>query len=150
MTIYKIPSTNAFGFIYNHNTSTTVTITTQNTPTKISSGFTAGEIFRTKFQNNSEIKLNQGGYYDLIWQISFILAAGAAQEIEGDIMINGVATGKISAHRFISTATDTGSMGAPGKLKLNVDDVISLSVENKSSTNNIIIEHAELSIERIK
>lgn len=148
MTHYLIPSPAVYGSMFNHDTPTEVTISAMNTPTQIGTGFTAGTNFKTIFQNSREIVLNSAGVFLISWQISFS-GALANQEIEGGVMIDGVINTQSTAHRFISTATDTGSMSGSCELDLLNGQIASLAVTNETSTANIIIEHAQMIITRI-
>jgi hypothetical protein len=136
------------GNMWNHDVPTTVTITAISTPTQVPSGFTVGQLNLTTFQNAREIVVSKAGTYDVVWDISFT-AASANQEIEGSPMVNGTSVGPTAggtAHRRISTATDTGNMGATTTLDLAANDIVSLSVTNETSTANVIVEHANMKL----
>lgn len=134
-----------YGSMYNHDTATVVTPDVAGTPKQIPSGFTEGEVLDIIFGANRELTVAKAGRYKIDWSISF--TAGAAnQEVEGDVMIDGTASAKITAHRKITTASDTGAMGATGILELAASAVISLSVNNETSTNTITVEHANMSL----
>ncbi|MCK5016008.1 MAG: hypothetical protein KAS32_02960 [Candidatus Peribacteraceae bacterium] len=139
------------GNMWNHDTATTVTISATNTPTQVPSGYTVGQLNLTTFQNAREIVVTKAGIYDVVWDISFT-AASANQEIEGSIMVNGTSIGPTAggtAHRRISTATDTGSMGGTTTLDLAANDIISLAVTNETSTANVIVEHSNMKIDMV-
>lgn len=138
-----------YGSMYNYDTSTTVTISGATTPTRIQAGFTAGQTRNTTFQNNRELVVNHAGIYLITWQISFSVVSGAGKEIEGFVMVDNVMNNEATAHRFIGTSTDTGSMSGTCILSLTAGQVISLGVLNETDTIDIIIEHANMSLEKI-
>ena len=135
--------------MYNHDVPTTVVISAISTPTRVPSGFTVGQTFNTTFQNSREIVADVAGKYDIVWQISFSTAA-ANQEIEGFVMVNNAIDIQATAHRRISTATDTGSMSGPCILDLSANDVVSLGVQNETSTANVIVEHANMKMVKVR
>jgi hypothetical protein len=137
-----------YGNMWNHDVGTAVTPSGIGTPTQIPSGFTVGKTNLVTFQNSRELAVAKAGIYGAVWNISF--TAGAAnQEVEGCIMVDASCVSSTdggSAHRKISTGTDTGNMGAPTYLDLAADEVVSLAIINETSTNTITIEHANLII----
>jgi hypothetical protein len=134
-----------FGSMYNHDTSTTVTIGVAGTAYRIPSGFTVGQVHNATFQNSREIAVTYAGKYRITWQISFTCAAGN-QEIEGFVMINNAMNTQATAHRRIGTATDTGSMSGTCILDLSASDVVALGVLNETGVNDVDIEHANMSL----
>ena len=139
----------AFGSMYNHDTSTTVTIGATDTPVRVPGGFTQGQANLMTFQNSREIAVSLTGIYKIVWQISFTMAAGANQEIEGFVMINNVINIQATGHERVTTATDTGSVSGNCELDLAAGDVVALGMLNETSTNNIVVEHANLSIDHV-
>ncbi len=137
------------GSMYNHDTPTTVTISSSNTAVRIPSGFTAGQTKNVTFANARELVVLKAGRYLIAWQISFQAAAGSNMDIEGFIMIDNVMNTQASAHRKIGTGTDTGSMSGVCILNLAANQVVSLGVLNETDTNNIVIEHANLGLVQV-
>jgi hypothetical protein len=137
------------GSMFNDNNSTKVDINAVgvNTPVRIPSGFTVGQTHLMTFQNAREIVVSLEGMYLITWQISFS-TDGNSKEIEGFIMIDNVRNAQASAHRFIGTAADTGSMSGTCILDLSADAVVALGVTNKTAGGDldVNIEHANLSI----
>ena len=138
----------SYGSMYNHDVSTVVTISVTNTAVRIPSGFTVGQLNLATFGNDREITVENAGRYKIVWSISFT-AASANQEIEGSAMVDNIYNLECTAHRRISTATDTGAMSGNCILDLDADDVISLGVLNETSTANIIIEHSNMSLSAV-
>ena len=136
------------GSMYNHDTPTIVTISATDTPIRIPSGFVQGRSKNATFQNAREFVVSKAGYYDIDWSISFTTVS-ANQEIEGFVMVNNAINIQATAHRRISTATDTGAMGGTCSILLAVNDVIALGVLNETSTSNIIIEHANMKLTQV-
>lgn len=134
-----------YGSMYNHDTSTIVTIGAMNTATRVPDGFTQGQVNLTTFQNAREIVIDKAGRYKIDWSISFT-TVNANQEIEGFPMINNVMNIQASAHRRIATGTDTGDMSGVCVLDLSASDVVALGVLNETSASNIIIEHSNMTI----
>lgn len=138
-----------FGSMYNHDTSTTVTMGAAGTAVRIPSGFTVGQTHNVTFQNAREFLVTVAGMYKIDWSISFTMASGASQEIEGAVMLNNALNVQATAHRLIGTGTDTGAMSGVCILDLAANDVIALGVINESSTNDVVIEHANCTIVQI-
>ncbi len=139
----------AFGSMYNHDTPTTVTISAMDTAVRVPGGFTEGKTNLATFQNSREIVVLRAGIYKTDWQISFTMAAGANQEIEGFVMINNAMNVQASAHRKITIGTDTESMSGTCELDLAASDVVALGMLNESSTNNPVVEHANMTINQV-
>ncbi|MCK5616456.1 hypothetical protein KAR91_82095 [Candidatus Pacearchaeota archaeon] len=140
----------SYGSMYNHDVSTTVTIGAINTPVRIPSGFVEGQTNNTTFQNAREIIINKKGKYLLTWQMSFTTTS-AAKEIEGFVMVDNILNEQASAHRYIGTGTDTGSMSGACVLDLEEGEIISVGVLNETTGGSldVIIEHANLSLVEI-
>lgn len=134
----------ALGHMYQHDTGTTVTISTIAVPV-IVGGFSGGQTNYVTFQNSQELKIIRPGRYKVEWQCSF--TAGASnQEIEGAIGINGTFQTSSTGHRKIGTGTDTGSMSGTTILNLSKDDLVQLMLLNETSTNNLGVEHAQVNV----
>ena len=135
-----------YGSMYNDNIDTTVTIVSSGVAVRIPSGFTQGQVNLATFGNSREITVTKAGRYKIDWSISFNMAAGANHEIEGRIGINGSAIAQGSEHRFIGTRTDTGNMGGRAILDLAASAVVSLMMENDTNTEDIVVDHANLTL----
>ena len=73
-------------------------------------------------------------------------STGVKLQIEGGIMINGVAKDEGQAHRTIDGVTDTGAMCSEALLKLTAGDEVSLFVQNQTNTTNINVDHLNVSV----
>lgn len=135
-----------YGSMYNDNNDTTVTIASAMTMVRIPSGFTVGQANNTTFQNSREFVIEKDGKYRIDWSISFSSDTGVNQDTEGAIMVNNVRNAQSTAHRKIASANDLGNMGATCILDLSVNDVVSLGLQNNTSTANFTVNHANLSL----
>lgn len=118
-------------------------------------GWAAGELNRVTFPTGGDehyLQITEPGIYRVIWDMSFnMVAPGANIEVHGGIMIDGVATrNKGEAHRTIANNTDTGNMGANGRIDCPLGtEQISLWVQNQQNNNNIGIKHGNMDIELV-
>ena len=140
--------TGAYGSMYIDNGSVARTIAATNTYYEVASGFTGGLCSQFTFQNAKELKCNVAGTYRLDWQISRSVP-GALQEVEGGIMKNGTILVNTTAHNQSTTASTQQSFAGSGIVTLAVNDLISLAVNNNTSTNTITITHANLTVHRV-
>lgn len=136
----------AAGSMYNDNTNTTVTISTIGTMVRVPSGFTQGHINNCSFANSREITITKAGKYKIDWSLSFEVSSGTNQDAEGAIMINNVRNVQGTAHRKIGAAADLGNMGATCILDLAVNDVVSLGLQNNTSTSNFVVNHGNMAL----
>lgn len=137
-----------YGSMYNHDVSTIVTISFIGTPVRVPSGFTVGQLNFATFDNNREITVIKAGRYKVVWSVSFT-SVSANQEIEGSLMVDNVFNDQCTAHRRIATATDTGAMSGTCILDLDADSAISIGILNETSTANVIIEHANMTLSMV-
>ena len=136
----------SYGNMYQHDSGTLVTISTINTPVRVG-GMTSGIKKQTGLLGDHSLVIERAGNYKIDWSISFEMAGGANQEIEGSVFLaNSTFAIQASAHRKATTAGDKGNMGATCILFLPENQQVSLAVLNETSTNNIIIDHANLSL----
>ena len=140
--------TGSYGSMYMDNGSVAVTIAATNTYYQIASGFTGGGCSQFTFQNSKELRCDRAGIYRVDWQISRSVP-GVAQEIEGGVFKNGVIQLNTTAHNQSQTAGTQQSFAGSGILTLAANDLISLAVNNTTSTNTITITHANLTIHRV-
>ncbi len=132
-----------YGAMSQENVPTTVTINVAGTA-EIIDGMTGGETNLATFQNSQELKVTKAGRYFISWAVSFNMASGAGQEVEGAIGKGGTAQPEGSAHRTIGSGNDTGSMCGTAILDLAANDLITIMVTNEASTINVIVAHASL------
>ncbi len=134
-----------YGSMFQDNGGTVVTIGTIGLGVVID-GMSVGQTNLATFQNAKELAVTKAGRYRITWGVSFSTAGGSNQEIEGRIGVNDVANAQGSAHRFIGTATDKGNMGGTAILDLAASNRISIMLENDSDTQNILVDHASLTL----
>ena len=138
-----------FGSFYADNISQTVTIGSPNTPYQISSGFTGDGLNNFVFQNARELKCLVAGNYKVDWSLAVMIASGLNIHIEGMVMINGAAQYKTVNTTHLITSNDEQSIGGTGIISLNVNDLVSLGVENDDGTQNVIVTHGNLSLVQV-
>ena len=121
-----------------------------NNPTEIDTGLIGGHLHNVTFPDDHYLTISIAGKYACFWNISFKSGSpGGTIEIEGGLMVNGVAQTGASdgvAHRTIANVNDTGNMGAGAILDLSVNQQVSLYFKNESSTADLTMEHASLLI----
>ena len=138
-----------FGSMYNDNTSTTVTIGTAGTFVRIPSGFTVGQLNLATFGNARELTVTKAGKYKIDWSISFNSDGGASLDMEGAIGIDNTKNAQGTAHRLIGAGNDIGNIAGTAILDLAANKVVSLMMTNNTSTVNIIVTHASLSLVQV-
>ena len=135
------------GHMYQDDAATVVTISGMSTDV-IVDGYSLRSTRNMGWQNTQEYVITKAGEYDIEWSLSFQMVAGANQEIEAAIGVNGTRDPAASSHRKIGTATDTGSMSGLDTVILAVGDLVQLMVRNETSTNNVIVEHSQVRIKK--
>jgi len=140
--------TGSYGSMYIDNGSVARTIAATNTYYEVASGFTGGSCSQFTFQNSKELKCNRAGNYLVTWQMSRSVP-GILQEIEGGVFKNGIIQINTTAHNQSTAASTQQSFSGSGVLTLAVNDLVSLAVNNNTSTNTVTISHANISITKI-
>lgn len=136
-------------FIYNlGGGSVLVTIGAADVFVQVPSGVSQGILHQTLFQNAREIEIQIAGVYHTDWHMS-VETASANQELEGALMVNGVADTALAAHSETSTAAKPISFGSTGLIALEVGDLVSLAVLNHSGAVDITVDHLSLALERV-
>lgn len=140
--------TGSYGAMYIDNGAVTRTIAATNTYYEIASGFTTGPVSQFTFQNSKELKCNRAGTYHLTWQITRSVP-GVSQEVECAALKNGSYIPSSTSHAVSLTASTQFSVSGSCIIALAVDDLVSLGVNNNTSTNTVTISHANLSLHKI-
>jgi len=141
----------AFGsmFIYALGTgSVTVPVAATDVFYQVGSGASFGVLYRVLFQNARELKVQIPGTYHVDWHMS-IECASANQEVEGALMLDGVAFTPLGSHGEIATASRPVALGSTGLIALGVDSLVSLAVLNHTTVHDLIVDHLNLAIERV-
>lgn len=148
---YRATPSHASGNIDQYDTTSTVTLGTPDAIVVVTADWTIGHIDRLGYNNAGVFTVEIAGEYQIIWSLSFTSSI-ANKDFEGGILINGLSAQSGWAHRRISTASDTGSMGASTIEDLRKGDTISLGVvgETAPATGNLIVQHASFTIHRIR
>lgn len=137
-----------YGSMGQENVPTTVTIVTAGVAV-ILDGMTGGEVNNVTFQNSQELKVTFAGKYFISWAVSFNMASGSGQEVEGKIGIDGAGQSAGSAHRTIGTGNDTGSMCGTAILDLEADEKVTIMIENEGTTVDVVVAHASLILTQV-
>lgn len=140
--------TGSYGSMYVDNGTINVTIAAANTYYEVASGFTGGTCSQFTFQNSKELVCNRAGTYKIDWSASRSVP-GINQEIEMGIFKNGSILLNTTAHTASLTASTQQTSGGTGIITLAVGDLISLAVNNNTSTNTVTITHANVAIHRV-
>jgi hypothetical protein len=140
--------TGAYGSMYIDNGSVVRTIAATNTYYEVASGFTGGRCSQFVFQNSKELKCSRAGTYKISWQMSRSVP-GTLQEIEGGVFKNSTIQLNTTSHNQSVAAATQQSFSGNGIIALAVNDLISLAVNNNTSTNSITITHANITITRV-
>jgi hypothetical protein len=136
-----------YAHMFNNNVDTTVSIPGAGVFVEIPSGFSAGLLNGFTFQNNKELKCNFPGIYIALCSVSGFTASVANKTFEAGIFVNGLLGGGVT-HSEVSP----GGSGRPETmsghviLDLNLNDLISIYVENHDDGTDLVVNHALLTL----
>lgn len=133
----------AYGSMYAHNISQSVTISAVDTHYEVGGSLTGGETNNVTFQNSKELLIIIAGTYSITYSISVQCASGN-QEAEASVMVNSTASTRLSSHAVVSPANIPNVLAGTNPLVLAANDVVKLCVANHTATNNLIVTHANL------
>lgn len=137
----------AYGSMYGDDVGLTVTIASAGVYYQVPTGLSAGSCNGFTFAD-SGLTCTVAGKYKVDWSMSMDCAA-AGQYIEGAVMINSTGQMNTVGAAELITANKQVCTGGSGIITLAVNDVVYLCVENETGTNNIVVEHANLSLVRV-
>lgn len=143
------PEQAPYGEMYATNISVAIVVAAANTAYEVTSGMTGGLEYLMAFGGAHYIQAERGGIYLANWSLS-IDTAGALDEIEGGLMIGGVAQNNGTAHTTVAAAADASTVAANALLQIAAGDQISLFVRNHTAARDITVEHASLTLTRIR
>jgi hypothetical protein len=123
----------------------TVTVGSTDTWYEVTSGAVVGSVNLAAFQNNHEIVVTKAGKYKIDWSMT-VEAAAANQEIEGTVFIDNTANTTMASHTETQAANKGYVLGGTGIIDLAASGAVSLGVLNHTATNDIIIDHLNLSL----
>lgn len=123
----------------------TITVAATDTFYQISSGVTAGTTYQVTFQNARELRCDVAGRY-VVMLSAALECSSANQEVEAAIMLNGTANVSISAHTELASANKPMILASAGILTLAQNDLVSASVLNHTSTNNLTLDHLSVTM----
>ncbi len=138
------------GAMYGDDIGVTVTISATNTFYEVGSGLSAGTVSPAfTFQSSKQLKCNIAGTYLVVWHMSIVMASGANQHVEGTVMVNSTANLTMADAKHIQNTSDDDMISGCGILTLAVNDVVKLCLDNETNTNNVVVNHASLSLVRV-
>jgi hypothetical protein len=137
-----------YGEMQANNIATTVSVPAADTFMQVGSGLSGGLENGFTFQNARELKCLTGGKYMLSWSMSVKTASVGNKEFEGTFMINGVSTGKGTAHAIVSPGGSNRpeTISAVAVVTLNVNDLVSLAISDHTDNTDGVVEHASLTL----
>jgi len=138
----------SYGEMYANNAAVTTTVSVIDTWYPITSGFTAGANLNVTFQNSSELKVTKAGKYHAQWSLSTEIGT-ANQDTEYGLSLNGAVQNNTVAHLHFQNINSELCASSGGILTLAVNDVVKFVLRNRSTANNIKMEHASLTLVRI-
>jgi len=100
------------------------------------------------FGSSYQLTCNIAGTYVVNWSMSCNVGA-ANQGIIGAVGIDGTYQANTTNHNFQTTASSDSSIGGSGILTIAVDEVVTLMVANHTATNNITVEHANVTLVQV-
>lgn len=133
------------GSMYGDNIGETVTVSATDTYYEVPGGLSGGAENQMTFQNSKEIKVLKAGKYLVNYAITTEVGA-AGQEIESEVLINGNGQDNTSNHAEAASANKPVSLSGTGILTLAVDDVVGIGLSNHISTQDILVDHVNLTL----
>lgn len=132
-----------YGEAYATNTTITVVVAAINTAYEVTTGLTGGLTRLMTFGGSHYLQVDRGGTYLVTWSMT-IDTNTAADEVEGGIMIDGVAQSNGTSHTTVSVANDGSAIAASALFTLNALQQISFFIRNHTGARDIIVEHVSL------
>lgn len=135
-----------YGSMYADDISETVTVSASGTWYEVNGGnMTTGQNNLTSLDSAYRIQVTTAGKYKIDWSM-VVETAAAAQYIEGSVCVNATANVQAVNATETATASKQYSIGGTAILSLAANDYVSLCVDNETSTQDVIITHANLSL----
>lgn len=139
----------AYGAMYGNDMAVTVTIAAADTYVEVGSGLTGGVCNGFTFQNSKELLCLVAGTYTIKYSMTIEPASGANVHIEGGVMVNTTGYVQFANATHCQNSTDEQSVSGSNTLALAVNDVVKLCVKEETGTINVVVTHANLSLERV-
>lgn len=136
------------GSMYGDDISQTVTISSIGVYYPVPAGLSDGGSYGFTFQNSRELLTIKAGIYAVVYSLS-IECGAANQYVEAAVMVNSTAMLNTVSAAELPTANRLQDIGGNGIIELDEDDLILLSVDNETSTNNLTVDHLNLTIFRV-
>lgn len=128
-----------YGAMYS-NTPTVVAVAAANVAYEITAGVSTGLVHLMTFGGAHYLQADRGGIYEINWSVS-VHVANPNEQLEGGIMINGVAQTEGLAHGDTQGATFDIEISGSAILRVSALQQLSLYVENHTAANNITVDH---------
>lgn len=140
-----------YGEMYANNVVQTVVISSPDVYYEITNGLSGGLMNGFAFNNNYSMNNSLSGIYKIDWHISAKTTSVANKEVEGTIMINGVAQNKSTSHAEVSPGGSNRpeTISGTGLFQLNANSEVSLAISNHIDTTNIVVEHISITAMRV-
>lgn len=132
-----------------------IDIVTVDTYVKITGGtggnITGGLSNAFTFQNNGELKCNEAGKYLVNWSLSGKINNNSNRFCEAAVMINNIANAVGASYATLSPSGSArpAAMSGTAVYDLQVNDVVSLCIREKTYTDDINITHLSLTAMRV-
>lgn len=141
-----IPGTVArYGGMYADNVTGTVIIGAPNTFYMVTGSLSQGSLSGFTFSGNHLLTCGFAGKYVITYSLS-VYSASANQEIETTIMVNGVGREELSAHAEGISVNVSRCLAGSAVIELAVGDTVAFGVSNHTGANNLMVQHATLSV----
>lgn len=141
-----IPGTvSRYGGMYANNVTGTVIVGASDTFYMVTGSMSQGNLSEFTFSGNHLLTCGFSGKYLISYSIS-VYSASANQEIESSIMVNDVARNEMSAHVEGTGAGKPHCLSGSAILDLSVGDTLAFALSNHTGANNVVMQHASLSV----
>jgi hypothetical protein len=140
-------SSMAYGSFYATNISSTIVVLAADTAYR-AGGFTAGTMNGFTMSGSTALICQVAGYYQVTWNLS-IDASGANDELEGGIYLKDVAQSNGTSHTTVPAASLGTTIAASAIVYITVNDWIGLFIRNHTNVDDVVIEHANLTLLRV-
>jgi hypothetical protein len=139
-----------YGELWQHDTATPVTISSINTPATVVFRNNGASRNTLPDVTNNRIEITHGGVYMVNISAGIKSVGAGPQQTEYHAHINGVEASNLHVHRRLGGGgNDLGAISMSGIVVMSEGDFIQMTVTNNTSSDNLIVEDANLSIFQI-
>jgi len=137
-----------YGNMYITNATVTVSVGSADVAYELTSGFTEDKVDGVFMgSTGGYLQTNYGGNFLIIWSMSWDTST-PGDNIEGGVMINGVKSEIGTSHATIITG-GANAAASSSIVTLVEGDKVSLYVRNEDNADDVVVEHASVTIIRI-